>query len=40
MQRLRFGYGSALSVTVFLLTFVFALIWVRALVRSPAGAGT
>jgi ABC-type sugar transport system permease subunit len=35
MQRLRFGYGSALSVTVFLLTFVFALVWVRALrVRS------
>lgn len=33
-QRLRFGYGSALSVTVFLLTFVFALIAVRALGRS------
>jgi multiple sugar transport system permease protein len=29
MQRLRFGYGSALSITVFLLTFGFALIWVR-----------
>jgi ABC-type sugar transport system permease subunit len=31
MQRLRFGYGSALSVTVFLLTFVLALLWVKAL---------
>jgi ABC-type sugar transport system permease subunit len=31
MQRLRFGYGSALSITVFLLTFAIALIWVRAL---------
>ena len=38
MQRLRFGYGSALSVTVFLLTFVFALIWVRVLGRSLTGA--
>ncbi len=37
MQRLRFGYGSALSVTVFLLTFGFALVWVRALGRSLAG---
>lgn len=35
-QRLRFGYGSALSVTVFLLTFVFALMAVRALGRSLA----
>ena len=34
MQRLRFGYGSALCVIVFLLTFGFALIWVRALGRS------
>ncbi len=34
MQRLRFGYGSALSMTVFLLTFVFALMCVRALSRS------
>jgi ABC-type sugar transport system permease subunit len=34
MQRLRFGYGSALSVMVFLLTFGFALIWVRVLGRS------
>jgi ABC-type sugar transport system permease subunit len=31
MQRLRFGYGSALSLTVFLLTFVCALVWVKAL---------
>ena len=38
MQRLRFGYGSALSVTVFLLTFAFALVWVRALERSLTGA--
>jgi len=34
MQRLRFGYGSALSITVFLLTFAAALVWVRALSRS------
>ena len=37
MQRLRFGYGSALSITVFLLTFAFALVWVRALGRSLVG---
>jgi ABC-type sugar transport system permease subunit len=37
MQRLRFGYGSALSVTVFLLTFAFALVWVRVLGRSLLG---
>lgn len=40
MQRLRFGYGSALSVTIFLLTFAFALIWVRALGRSLIGDRT
>jgi ABC-type sugar transport system permease subunit len=40
MQRLRFGYGSALSVTVFMLTFVFALVWVRALGRSLTREGT
>jgi ABC-type sugar transport system permease subunit len=40
MQRLRFGYGSALSVTVFLLSFAFALIWVRAFGRSLAGDRT
>jgi ABC-type sugar transport system permease subunit len=38
MQRLRFGYGSALSMTVFLLTFAFALVWVRVLGRSLTGA--
>jgi len=38
MQRLRFGYGSALSITVFLLTFAFALVWVRLLGRSLTGA--
>ena len=37
MQRLRFGYGSALSVSVFLLTFGFALLWVRALGRTLIG---
>jgi len=31
MQNLRFGYGSALSITVFLLTFAIALVWVRAM---------
>ena len=37
MQRLRFGYGAALSVTVFLLTFGFALVWVRTLGRTLVG---
>jgi ABC-type sugar transport system permease subunit len=37
MQRLRFGYGSAISITVFLLTFGFALLWVRALGRTLEG---
>ncbi|MGE0593879.1 MAG: carbohydrate ABC transporter permease [Vicinamibacterales bacterium] len=37
MQRLRFGYGSALSVTVFLLTFGFALLCVRALRQTLEG---
>lgn len=37
MQRLRFGYGSALSITVFLLTFAFALVWVRGLGKSLVG---
>jgi ABC-type sugar transport system permease subunit len=40
MQRLRFGYGSALSVMIFLLTFAFALIWVRMLGRSLVGDRT
>jgi ABC-type sugar transport system permease subunit len=38
-QRLRFGYGSALSVSVFLLTFAFALVAVRALGRSQTTGG-
>lgn len=38
MQRLRFGYGSALSVMVFLLAFLFALVCARALGRSALGS--
>jgi multiple sugar transport system permease protein len=34
MQRLRFGYGAALSMTVFLLTFAFALVWIRTMGRT------
>ena len=37
MQRLRFGYGSALSVMVFVLAFVVAMLFVRALGRSAPG---
>jgi ABC-type sugar transport system permease subunit len=37
MQRLRFGYGAALSITVFLLTFAFALIWIRTMGRTLTG---
>jgi ABC-type sugar transport system permease subunit len=37
MQRLRFGYGAALAIIVFLLTFGLALVWVRALGRTLAG---
>lgn len=37
MQRLRFGYGSAISISVFLLTLGFALLWVRALGRTLEG---
>jgi ABC-type sugar transport system permease subunit len=37
MQRLRFGYGSAISIVVFLLTLGFALLWVRALGRTLEG---
>ena len=37
LQRLRFGYGSALSLTVFVLTLGFALLWVRALGRTLEG---
>ena len=35
-QDLRFGYGSALSVITFAITFVLALAYIRAL--SPTGA--
>ena len=38
MQRLRFGYGSALSVLVFLLAFVVAIAGARALARSTPGS--
>ncbi len=31
LQNLRFGYGSALSVVVFLVTFALALFYIRAL---------
>ena len=34
MERLRFGYGSALSVSVFALTFLVALAFVRSLGRA------
>jgi ABC-type sugar transport system permease subunit len=37
MQRLRFGYGAALSITVFLLTFAFALIGIRMMGRTLTG---
>jgi ABC-type sugar transport system permease subunit len=39
-QRLRFGYGSALSVTVFLLAFAFALFAVRTLGRQVEEAAS
>ncbi len=29
LQHLRFGYGSALSIVVFLTTFVLALVYIR-----------
>jgi ABC-type sugar transport system permease subunit len=34
MQRLRFGYGSAVSITVFVMTFIVASISIRVLGRS------
>jgi ABC-type sugar transport system permease subunit len=37
MQRLRFGYGAAIAIAVFLLTLGFALLWVRALGRTLEG---
>ena len=39
-QRLRFGYGSALSITVFLLAFAVALVAVRSLGRHPDEAAS
>lgn len=38
LQDLRFGYGSALSVLVFLLTFSLAWVYIRLLGRGFAGA--
>jgi ABC-type sugar transport system permease subunit len=38
LQNLRFGYGSALSIIVFVLSFVLALIYIRALGASITGA--
>ena len=35
MQNLRFGYGAALSIVVFLLSFVFALATIRAIGGTP-----
>ena len=41
LQHLRFGYGSALAVLVFLVTLVLALLYIRALApRRVRGAGT
>jgi ABC-type sugar transport system permease subunit len=37
MQQLRFGFGSALSVIVFLITFVLALLYIRLLGASLTG---
>jgi ABC-type sugar transport system permease subunit len=39
-QRLRFGYGSALSLTVFVLGFIVALVAARALSEQDAAART
>lgn len=38
LQHLRFGYGSALSVIVFLVTFALALLYIRALDVDLTGA--
>ena len=38
LQNLRFGYGSALSVIVFAVTFALALLYIRVLGRSLTGA--
>ncbi|HEX6632185.1 MAG TPA: ABC transporter permease, partial [Gemmatimonadaceae bacterium] len=38
LQNLRFGYGSALSVVIFLVTFGLALLYVRGLGADVTGA--
>jgi ABC-type sugar transport system permease subunit len=38
LQYLRFGYGSALSVVIFLVTFGLALLYVRGLGADVTGA--
>lgn len=38
LQDLRFGYGSAMAVVVFLITFLLAILYVRWLGRGLAGA--
>ena len=40
LQNLRFGYGSALSVVIFLITFGLAMVYVRGLGTRHAGLGT
>lgn len=37
LQHLRFGYGSALSIIVFVVSFVFALLYIRVVARSLTG---
>jgi ABC-type sugar transport system permease subunit len=39
-QRLRFGFGAALSVMIFLLAFAFALIYIRVLGKDLVRPGT
>jgi ABC-type sugar transport system permease subunit len=39
-QRLRFGYGAALSVMIFLLTFALALVYIRVLGKELVRPGT
>jgi multiple sugar transport system permease protein len=38
LQNLRFGYGSALSVIVFVLTFLLALVYIRVVGADLTGA--
>jgi ABC-type sugar transport system permease subunit len=40
LQHLRFGYGAALSVLVFLVTFILALAYIRLTGRTLLGAGS